>query len=140
MPHLPCRDNPAALGEAKAHAGAKLVPVLKGQSLITQQNRPRAVVLELQKASEHIDTENLVFLGLQDGGTPVFSAPCQDSITDLAQAAEIGVNSVPSVLSSNHIEPMFAISWEHFSCCERLSHISHYFVAEVLESAFLRPS
>ena len=111
MPHLPCRDNPAALGDAKAHAGAKLVPVLNGQSLITQQSRPRAVVLELQKASEHIDTENLVFLGLQDDGTPVFSAPCQASITDLAQAAETEVNSVPSVLSSNHIEPMFAISW-----------------------------
>ena len=85
--HAPCRDDPAALREAKAHANAKLVPVLNGQSLITRQDRPGAVLLELQKASEHINTNELVFLGLRDG-TPVFSAACKESITKLAKGTD----------------------------------------------------
>ena len=85
-PHVPCRDNPAALGEAKAHAGAKLVPVLEGLSLITQQKHPSAVLLDLQKASGHIAQEDLVFLGLQDGGTPFFGGPCQESISEIVEA------------------------------------------------------
>ena len=55
--------------------------MLNGQSLITTQDKPRAVILELQKASEHLSTDDLVFLGLQDGA-PVFSAACKESITE----------------------------------------------------------
>ena len=66
--------------------GAKLVPVLEGLSLITQQKQPSAVLLDLQKASEHIAQEDLVFLGLQDGGIPFFGAPCQESILKIVKA------------------------------------------------------
>ncbi len=66
--------------------GAKLVPVLEGLSLITQQKQPSAVLLDLQKASGHIAQEDLVFLGLQDGGIPFFGAPCQESIAEIVEA------------------------------------------------------
>ena len=66
--------------------GAKLVPVLEGLSLITQQKQPSAVLLDLQKASEHVAREDLVFLGLQDGGIPFFGAPCRESISEIVEA------------------------------------------------------
>ena len=66
--------------------GAKLVPVLEGLSLITQQKQPTAVLLDLQKASGHIAQEDLVFLGLQDGSIPFFGAPCRESILELVEA------------------------------------------------------
>ena len=64
--------------------------MLNGQSLITKQDKPRAVVLELQKVSEHISTDDLVFLGLQNG-VPVFSAACEESITELVHSADAEV-------------------------------------------------
>lgn len=76
---------------------AKFIPVLDGQSLITQQKSPTAVVLELQKVAEHIATDDLVFLGLQDDGTPFFSAACQESITDVARASDGEVEHLTSL-------------------------------------------
>ena len=68
--------------------------MLNGQSLISTQGKPSAVVLELQKARKHISTDDLVFLGLQDG-TPVFSAACKESITELlSSGAEVCIKAL----------------------------------------------
>ena len=79
------------------------MPVLNGQSLITTQDKPRAVILELQEASEHLSTDDLVFLGLQDG-TPVFTAACKESITDLVSSgAEVRVGVL--------LQLAFSLAW-----------------------------
>ena len=46
--------------------------------------------MELQKASKHIRTDDLVFLGLQDG-VPIFSAACEESVTELVHASDTEV-------------------------------------------------
>lgn len=70
------RNDSAALDQARAHAQARCVVLWRGKPLVQGESRDTLAMMAMDHPilnAGHADAGNLLFLGLQDNGAPLFA-------------------------------------------------------------------